>query len=193
MKIHAVLFGFLLSFGLPTFAQQAVVRDAVTNCTVVINAPANTSDFKLGRVETFGSRTACAADGTYNGQIAFAYSFTFINSTGKGDTVQGWRYGYAEQGAMTGVFINAFLGDFRIIVPNKSATLFRQSDASYSLDGLKAGIDMAAAETTATRFNAEFVKGMANVWNNSTAAFYRVQLERQSDDLPVFGRGARGG
>ncbi len=192
MKLHAALFGFLLSLGLTTFAQQAVVRDAVTNCTVVINAPANTSDHKLGRVEVFGSRVPCAADGTYNGEIAYAYSFTFVNNAGESSTIKGWRYGFAERGVMTGVFINAFLGDFRVVAPS-AAMLFRKTDASYSLESLQAGIDKAAAETTSARFRPGFVKGMAKIWDDSAEAFYTVQLKRQSDDLPVFGRSAWGG
>jgi hypothetical protein len=172
---------------------QVVVRDKNTNCFVVMSQPANTSDFKIGGVHTWSKSNPCNADGGYSGLLSHGYSFTFITNSGDRIDAAGWRYGYAVDGVLAPPYVNAYFDDFRLISPDKPALLFRLKDPSYSLDNLIRSIDQLAPEAGRERFDANFVKAMARIWDGNPQAFYRSMLNRQSDDLRSVGRGARGG
>lgn len=172
---------------------QVVVRDKNTNCFVVMSQPANTSDFKIGGVHTWSKSNPCNADDGYSGLISHGYSFTLITNGGDRVDVTGWRYGHAVDGVLIPPYVNAYFDDFRLILPDKSALLFRLKDPSYSLNNLIRGIDQLAPDAGRERFDANFVKAMARIWDGNPQAFYRSMLNQQSDDLRSVGRGARGG
>lgn len=172
---------------------QVAVRDKNTNCFVVMHQPANTSDFKIGGVYAWSESNPCSPDEGYNGLISHGYSFTWVKNDDERIEVAGWRYGYAVNGVLTPPYVNAYFGDFRLVQPDKSVLAFRQGDQIYSLAKLVQSIDQLAQDTPHERFDANFVKGMARIWDGNPQQFYRSMLNRQSDDLRTVGRGAPGG
>jgi len=189
-RIVLVIAGASVNF--PDALAQVAVRDKNTNCFVVMSQPANTSDFKIGGVHTWSKSNPCNASGGYNGLISYGYSFILKTSNDNHADVIGWRYGYSVDGVLSPPYVNAYFDDFRLISLEKSPLLFRLKDSSYSLENLIQSIDQLAQHAGRERFDANFVKAMARIWDGNPQAFYRSMLNRQSDDLRSVGRAARG-
>jgi len=187
-----------MGVALPAFAQTVApanelqLLDLATGCAIRMVAPPWLSQPALGRVQYFNEASSCV-NGYYDGQVSYGFSGIGQSANVAPQDIHFWRYGYAVNGRLTGLYLNAYLVELRIIQDGRLVARFSQGESAYQVQAVLDAIDQAAKSVPLTQFNPDYAKGLARIWDKNSKTFLSSFAKGQSDDFKTTGRGARGG